>query len=92
MQYRLRHPSFVASRHLLPRSGRRLKVCAIRLFVQRMIFITIIQLVKEEYFYINNFALVIEFLQTISINYSYLTNKRFYPKRCSLKRKKERTN
>ena len=33
-----------------------------------------------------------EFLQTISIKYSYLTNKRSYPKRCSLKSKEERTN
>ena len=32
-----------------------------------------------------------EFLQTISIKYSYLTNKRSYPKRCSLKSKEERT-
>ena len=53
MQYRLRHPSFVASRHLLPRSGRRRKVSAIILFVQRILLNTIIQLVKEEHFIIN---------------------------------------
>jgi len=66
--------------HLLPRSGRRLKVSAHHLFVQRIIFITIIQLVKEEYLYLNHFAILIELLQTFSIKYSYLTNKRLYLK------------
>ena len=75
MQYRLRHPSSAASRHLLPRSGRRQKVGRCNFEIQRISFIVLILFMQRGIFLFELLCARNRVFANFSIKYSYLTNR-----------------